>query len=166
MTKQSKRVLLLAILLMVLLVTFTVGLKNLIFEFSKKTLQFTPPAMSESHSFKYADLLGPIELTPSLNNLSIEGQVLLPSLKPFSFIKYTDEARHLCQAYVIFEYTHEQNVVTASTFPSGASMYTKEQLINCFNAVFLLIEGEREKRVALEEGRSWTPSKLEQMLDL
>lgn len=163
--KTSNRRVLLFILLIAFLVTFMVGLKNFIFEFSKNTLQFTPPALSESHSFKYGDLSAPIELTPSRDSLGIEGQVFLPNRKPFSFIKYTDEARHLCNAYVFFEYTHEQNVVTASTFPTGAAMYTKEQLINCFNAVILLIRDERDKRVAVEEGRSWAPSKFEKMLD-
>lgn len=165
MTIQNKRTLLLAILLIALLVTFTFGLKNFIFEFSKSTLQFTPPAISESHSFKYGDLLGPIELTPSPNNLSVEGQVLLPSLKPFSFIKYTDEARHLCNAYVIFEYNQEQNIVTASTSPVGASIYTKEQLIECFSSVILLVINERKRRTSVEEGRSWTPSRFEKLLD-
>jgi hypothetical protein len=165
MTRKNKRVLPLTILLMVLLVTFTVGLKNFIFEFSKNTLQFTPPAMSDSHSFKYGDLLSPLELTPSPNNLSIEGQVLLPSLKTFSFIKYTDEVRHLCNAYVIFEYNQEQNIVTASTSPVGASIYTKEQLIECFSSVILLVINERKRRTSVEEDRSWTPSRFEKLLD-
>lgn len=163
--KTSNRRALFFILLTVFLVTFIVGLKNFIFEFSKNTLQFTPPAISEGSSFKYRDLSAPIELTPSRDSLGIEGQVLLPSRKPFSFIKYTDEARHLCNAYVIFEYTHEQNVVTASTFPTGASMYTKEQLIDCFSAVILLIMDERDRRIEREKGSSWTSSKFEKLLD-
>lgn len=143
----------------------TVGLQNVIFEISKRTQQFTPPALPEGGTFKYTDLIGEIELSQTPGGTTIEGTVLLVNDKRYSFIRAGEDVSHKCRAYLLFEYDENFNVIKATTTPVGVSKYTRESLIDCFNASITFISSVQENAIEVASGNSWKPSKIDNFFD-
>jgi hypothetical protein len=164
MSESNKKAIFILII-MALVISIIVMVKDFIFDISKQTQQFTPPALIENSLFKYSELSGPVEVVPSVDSTSIEGVLLLPNNEYHGFIIYREELSHHCNGFLIFEYDNERNTVIASATPMSAKKHTPAQLVNCFEKVMTEISKERERHVSISSGESWNKSKLDLFLD-